>query len=285
MALTNDQITAQNFKDFYGQIRPYLNGNFPTPIVNCFAKSDMHSTDEKIIGTASDGKPLYQKCFDIAAFNHPLSTGNSSRITLMASTGKKLINAFGYLWKSTGTTSVQIPSCAITSGVSPYIYYQATVDEVNDNFRLVYERNDTNQMSFDEGGYVVLQYTKTGDSAIKVGTGTDYSTDEQVVGTWIDGKPLCQRTYSFTLPVIYDGTENGCDVVTLENTIIISVDGYISGNNQTNYPLAFTTVSSGETRFVNCFKNGSGIVKIKTNLGTISEKSGYVTLRYVKTTD
>lgn len=33
MALTNDQITAQNFKDFYDQIRPYLNGGI-TPTTN-----------------------------------------------------------------------------------------------------------------------------------------------------------------------------------------------------------------------------------------------------------
>ena len=33
------------------------------------------------------------------------------------------------------------------------------------------------------------------DSAIKVGTGNDYSTDEQIIGTWIDGKPLYQKTF------------------------------------------------------------------------------------------
>lgn len=54
MALTNDQITAQNFKDFYNHIMPYLNGQ---PALN-------YSTDEQIIGTWIDGKPLYQKTFE-----------------------------------------------------------------------------------------------------------------------------------------------------------------------------------------------------------------------------
>lgn len=51
MALTADQITAQNFKDFYNHIMPYLNGQ---PALN-------YSTDEQVVGTWVDGSTLYQK--------------------------------------------------------------------------------------------------------------------------------------------------------------------------------------------------------------------------------
>jgi hypothetical protein len=52
--------------------------------------------------------------------------------------------------------------------------------------------------------YVTVYYTKTTDTA---GSGSyntlgvptvHYTTDEQVIGTWIDGKPLYERSYSFT---------------------------------------------------------------------------------------
>ena len=50
MALTNDQITAQNLKDFYDTIFPYLNGN-----------GMIYSTTEKAVGKWINGETLYQK--------------------------------------------------------------------------------------------------------------------------------------------------------------------------------------------------------------------------------
>jgi hypothetical protein len=43
--------------------------------------------------------------------------------------------------------------------------------------------------------YVTLQYTKTTDVAISVGSENEYSTTEKIVGTWIDGKPIYQLTH------------------------------------------------------------------------------------------
>ena len=60
MSLTNDQITAKNFKEFYQKILPYL-GTMPEVLANKFSKGDMYSTSEKMIGQWIDGKPLYQK--------------------------------------------------------------------------------------------------------------------------------------------------------------------------------------------------------------------------------
>ena len=46
---------------------------------------------------------------------------------------------------------------------------------------------------------ITVRYTKTTDSAISIGTDTDYSTTEKIVGTWIDGKPLWQKVLTGTL--------------------------------------------------------------------------------------
>jgi hypothetical protein len=58
------------------------------------------------------------------------------------------------------------------------------------------------------------RYTKTTDSPIAIGSDTDYSTDEKIVGTWIDGKPIWQK----------------CFVVNTTTTVnnLVSVDGFTS---------------------------------------------------------
>lgn len=68
MALTNDQITAQNFKDFYQQILPYLGKSGGGGSMN-------YSTDEQVVGTWIDGKPLYQKTFVFTAADCEVISG------------------------------------------------------------------------------------------------------------------------------------------------------------------------------------------------------------------
>ena len=50
--------------------------------------------------------------------------------------------------------------------------------------------------------HVTLKYTKTTDSAnsYNYANENDYSTSEKIIGTWIDGKTLYQRTYSGDCP-------------------------------------------------------------------------------------
>jgi len=68
MALDPEQITAKNFKEFYERILPYLNG----------AGGNDYSTDEKVIGSWIDGKPLYQKTF--TGLNIPTGWDNSNAV-------------------------------------------------------------------------------------------------------------------------------------------------------------------------------------------------------------
>ena len=62
MSLTNpkDVVTEERLKDFYDSIYPYL-GGMPEILANKFSRSDIYSTEEKMIGQWTDGKPLYQK--------------------------------------------------------------------------------------------------------------------------------------------------------------------------------------------------------------------------------
>lgn len=192
MALTNDQITAQNFKDFYEQIRPYLNGQVPT-FANQFSRSDLYSTDEKIIGQWIDGKPLYQKTISFGNITLAANAETTSYVTdPVCAFIERLIG-----WEGTssnnGIISTYINPTAATQS------WQLTYAEVDGawKFRLRGTRKLTSSIDF-YNVYTTIRYTKTTDSAIKVGTGTDYSTDEQIIGSWIDGKPLYQKTYVMT---------------------------------------------------------------------------------------
>lgn len=107
-----------------------------------------------------------------------------------------------------------------------------------------------------------------------------YSTEEQLVGTWIDGKPLYQKTYSFNATI--DGNEHstiqlpsGYDkIIEITGTVYYapSATGYIPVNAQYN---------SVYTMFVDAW---SGYLRYKGN-GWTGTWPMYVTIKYTKTTD
>lgn len=275
MALTNDQITAQNFKDFYGQIRPYLNGQVPT-FANQFSRSDLYSTDEKIIGQWIDGKPLYQKTLYVNL--QDTSDGPHTVSDLTTSCIDTFINCLGYINHSgeVMTNNNFFYSSAWTS--SFFTRYDLTSKSL-----IITTKNFGGNTLV---GYVTIQYTKTTDSAIKVGTGTDYSTDEQIIGTWIDGKPLYQKTFSGTV-----SSANNISYVSIGASVDTFADGRGVLNN--SVPLIGVTnesVSAGVSIFVNTNsaasnKNTFGIYSKPESQSAWVGKPYYLTLCYTKTTD
>lgn len=107
---------------------------------------------------------------------------------------------------------------------------------------------------------------------------TTYSTSEQVVGTWIDGKPLYRIVYTngpLTSGEVSMGATPG-NVVMIQGWIM-STSGYVMpyGN--------FSTSDSGHTSRV--FSDGQ---YIKVQQGTSWQGSNYsaiVVVHYTKTTD
>lgn len=118
-----------------------------------------------------------------------------------------------------------------------------------------------------------------------------YSTEEQIIGVWIDGKPLYRK-------VIDLGTLPNTDTVMIPHNIdnldrIISMSGMAKSERQ-NLLLPFP-YSLGKDGF-----NSDGTVKINAvpiniyeqqgnivvyTLSDRSDMTGYVILEYIKTTD
>lgn len=113
----------------------------------------------------------------------------------------------------------------------------------------------------------------------------NYSTEEQVVGKWIDGKPLYQRTIKYT-----SGWNIGYEVSLPHN--ISNLDKVVDFK-------AFYTRSDGTTQHIPNVHNdmalwGAGIYDFSVNnftlyIGTLAGvftiNELFITLRYTKTTD
>ena len=268
MALTNEQITAQNFKDFYGQIRPYLNGNVPT-FANTFSKSDLYSTDEVLIGRWIDGKPLYQKVINCGAtpsractFPHGIS--NLETVVLLRGIGR-INERWDFL---------------------PY----PTPDSITYQVRLDILKSSNVRFSYGSGAdlyqevYVIIQYTKSTDSSMSITDGNEYSTDEQVVGKWIDGKPVYQKTIDLgVLPntdqkLIPHGISNLKMVCSYNGAMYGTISGSYSSlplpnvgtNNQYAYDVAFN------------IRDNDLVIVTQADRTWLR---GIMTIRYTKTTD
>lgn len=64
---------------------------------------------------------------------------------------------------------------------------------------------------------------------------TNYSTGEQLIGTWIDGKPLYRKTFKLTSP---SQTSSSGTILTLDgNCSIVKYEGFLDTDNNARYPL------------------------------------------------
>ncbi len=145
----------------------------------------IYSENEREIGVWVDGKPLYQKTFELTipdgsgAYEHEFTEAAIPNLDKAVKTSYSLgIGERAYIpWYSQATVILDEQTA---TGVTFYF------GSNNYTGRIIY--------------YTVC-YTKTTDTA---GSGTwtpqgvpavHYSTDEQIVGTWIDGSTIYEKTF------------------------------------------------------------------------------------------
>jgi len=174
---TNKVATKADLQEFYNRILPYL-GGMPEILANKFSKGDLYSTDEKMIGQWIDGKPLYQKTI----VKNNFTIGNDTSFTHGITNVDKIFIKDGFI--DDNGSFVMMPLLWSTS------YDGVLIDAT----KIVFKGTGTWGAQSTRTIYFVIQYTKTTDSAISIGSDTDYSTDEKIVGTWIGGKPIFQKT-------------------------------------------------------------------------------------------
>lgn len=151
---------------------------------------DCYSTSEKIVGCWTDGKPLYQKTVDCGAFPN---TGQKQVPHNIADVDKIWVKEIGGY---------------VTNGAQFFVTNRATSpaqyswDISASRTHIIVE--DYVNFSNDLTTIVTVLYTKTTDVA---GSGdwtpsgvpaAHYSTDEQIIGTWVDDKTLYRKVIPFS---------------------------------------------------------------------------------------
>ena len=112
----------------------------------------------------------------------------------------------------------------------------------------------------------------------KVNSSSEFSTAEKVVGKWIDGKPIYQKTIAFTF--VGSSTAN----VDISDNIDNVLYAYAyAKNNKYMYNISLYTQGQGGQFLYDYAKPNK--LRIKNTNPDFDNSSGYVTVQYTKTTD
>lgn len=190
----------------------------------------LYSEEEREVGTWIDGKPLYQKTYNyktVGTTNPSIIDSdvksNSGIIEVKKIVGLWSVGGFGY---QDATIQHIGNSGTFTAGD------QSVNVRTTPNGLAIYRSNTNLGVEV----YLTIRYTKTTDAA---GSGKyntlgvpnhHYSTDEKIVGTWIDGSTVYEKTWQGTIPN-WDSSKYGCIIGTgfTDYDEIIDIRGSIKG--------------------------------------------------------
>lgn len=111
----------------------------------------------------------------------------------------------------------------------------------------------------------------------------NYSTTEKRVGTWVDGKPLYQKTFSFTVIGTNTYQRYNHDIANIDNIFIDMGASFVVDSLDEYFPLAPYTTPNAVNSQINCFVNATGFDYRANSM--LNDATCYVTLKYTKTTD
>ena len=134
--------------------------------------------------------------------------------------------------------------------------------------------------------YLIVKYTKTTDTA---GSGTwtpegsyavHYSTSEQVIGTWTNGKPIYRRIINPTVNIGINTINHG--IADLEECI--SIRGMCKYNNTgEQLPLPYVSTNIGYVIALGNVTNTTCLVDVASGFSSIQDCK--IIIEYTKTTD
>lgn len=229
----------------------------------------IYSDVERVIGVWRDNKPLYQRTFVLSS---PINVNGS---------GTLLPNDI-----QTALADVEImvdSECARDSTysafISPYVYKSGGQWYI---------------LSADNWGnvkFITLRYTKTTDVAGSGNWNTDgvpthhYSTSEQVVGTWVNNKPLYEKSFVFTPTAL----TTSIDVSGLQIEDLIERKGTFTrnaGSQIQQKAVDYRTESPASNNYgIQCELRDTNL-HVNINGYAYTEITQFrITLQYTKTTD
>ena len=229
---------------------------------NRFDKANIYTDTEKLIGSYL-GKPLYQVTF---TGKTPATANTGATFATFAVTGVyeniRVVN--GYVTDGTSYRAVN------TLGWSVWCNSAGIRNQQTDSSWL------------NKDAVIVVQYTKSTDGTVSIGTPYDYSKDEVIVGTWIDGKPLYQKTIQTTMPDTintFKAVEIGANV-----EFIQMISGVMIGSSDGTMATVFlnaVTSSGGNPPIVTVNMNTNKL-SLYTGVAGYVSRDTYITIQYTK---
>lgn len=118
-----------------------------------------------------------------------------------------------------------------------------------------------------------------------------YSTNEQVVGTWVDGKPIYEKTMFSTFKDYVVGNFTVFSIALDNVNIVVSIDGMVNYDSIFPVPVTYNYIKDDigniqriTTYYDKRLKTVQTAVYVSTNTRYANAKY-FVTIRYTKTTD
>ena len=297
MALTQDQITAQNFKDFYGQIRPYLNGSAHagfTPVGTVISVMGKQAPLNYLVcdGTVYNIKDYPELAAYFAGQFEVSNFFGGDGVTTFA-----IPDLRGEFLRGTGTNSHANQG----DGANPGVHQNGTIIPYAgswDNYLRMAKTTPSNEDSkIDISKGIGINASEVTATAQKyaytsrptntsvlyciathnmfINEGSNYSTDEQIVGTWINGDIIYEK--SFILGIASLEKDAWVDTSADGSNIAAIIDG------------KFTRTSPNPTAVVPLVCNLQVSVNPETHKVRINPPiplslctNGYITIQYTK---
>ena len=243
----------------------------------------IYSEDEREIGVWTDGKPLYVK-----TYTSTTTVGFNSDTEMVLNTGIPADTEIKSVWGMLDLTLSDAHYIANSTNWFKY-YYNVLTEKIFASQSLASATPTSTLAVF------TIRYTKSSDSA---GSGTwtpqgvpthHYSTSEKIVGTWIDGSTIYERTFDKSSVSLTNGswTNNvlgtngsGIKIRKFSGTFNIT----ISGTSYSNSPYADYIYFRSTTEYFTAVINDSGDdLNLRPNINGVSMTAGVCTIQYTKT--
>lgn len=226
----------------------------------------IYSLEEREIGVWTNGKPLYEKTFVIDTITDGITYVDS---VITSDMEIKHTKGF-YIFKSDGTVAPN----PHRSGDSRYQCILSSLGYSNGHGYIDMVLGDGRIGAF--SGVFTIRYIKTTDTP---GSGTwtpqgvpavHYSTDEQVIGTWIDGSTIYEKVIDVGSDVQVSSSQWTESSITILNLNKI-IEAKSTNDGGTLYPL-MATHTNGAIRLLACRDGNPAFLR-------------WLILQYTKTTD
>lgn len=236
----------------------------------------IYSLAERQVGTWIDGKPLYEKTIDCGTL--PNSAAKLTEVGV--SNIEDVKDMRGIAISSSNNVCITLPTS--TSNYIISISYQKSSNSVE-----ILTTNDRSAYR----GYITIQYTKTTDVPGSGDWTTDgvpthhYSTSEKVIGTWIDGKPIYEKTFKWENHALSSGVNTiSLGINNIENICYVYAQTTNSGHTNVRYLDYYDLEHSGATDSLSYQVLFDGTFRITTK-DTWGSPTIFLTIQYTKTTD